>query len=165
MNFLLRSLLLISMSANTFCYADITPVLNTIQEVSLGQVLFTQGNCTISHVNGSFSNVNPGAMCGWEGNGTPGRFTIIANPSRQIRIKILQRTNEGDGFIFIPQGELLSDTETLSITSDVAQDIDSGPSGIVNIHMGGQFFMVSPAAPNTIYELIKVNGIEWSELP
>lgn len=146
-------------------HADIVPFFVTNRALSFSQILFIQGNCTMSHVNGAFSNVNPAVMCGWAGNGTPGRYVVIANPGRQIRIRILQRDNQGDGFIFLPEGELISDTETLQITAGIAQDIDSGVSGVVNIHLGGRLFVVSPTTPSTSFNLILVDGIEWEELP
>lgn len=146
-------------------YADITPYLTTDKEISFGHVLFISGNCTMSHTDGTFTLSNPDVMCGYASKGVPGRYVIIANPNRQISINILQRNNDGDGFIFIPEGEFISDFETVAITVNVAQQINSGTSGVVNIQVGGRLFINSQTTPNSNFNLIKVDGIEWSELP
>lgn len=148
----------------TAAYA-ITPSLNIDQEISFGQVMFTQGNCTMSHIDGEFSNTSPQNKCGGYGRGTPGRYVIIANPNKQIRIQLLQLSDLGNGYLFTPSGELVSDTETLTITPGIAQDIDSGTSGVVRINVGGSFFWSIQNTPNAVVNLIREDGIEWSELP
>lgn len=145
--------------------AEITPVFGTNNEIAFGAILFVSGNCTMSHVDGSFSDVSPAVMCGTAGNGDPGRYVIIATPNKQVSIKVLQRNNQGDGIMFIPQGQLISDTETLTITPGIAQEIDSGLSGVVNIHLGGRLFVLSQINPGTQFEITLSEGIEWSVLP
>ncbi len=145
--------------------AGATPVFIAYDEVSFGQVLFVSGNCTMSHVDGSFTFASPDSMCGAAGKGTPGHYLIITEPGKQVRIKVLQRDNEGDGFVYIPAGELISDAETLAITPNIAQDISSGAAGSVRIKLGGQLLILSPTTPSSSFNLIKVDGIEWSILP
>jgi hypothetical protein len=145
--------------------ANTRPFLNTDREINFGAVLFVPGNCTMSHVNGSFSNINPAMMCGTGGNATPGRYVIFADPNQQVSIKLLQRDNQGDGLMFIPEGELVSDTETHTITAGVAQEIDSGASGIVTINVGGRLFVLTSLSPSSNFEFTLVDGIEWSVLP
>ena len=143
----------------------LTPRLNINQEIDFGEVMFVPGNCTMNHQTGAFTLTNPAGKCGGYGNGTPARYVIIANPNKQVRIKLLQRTNSGDGYLFIPAGEIISDTETLSITPDIAQDIDSGTSGIIQINMGGSLYWSLPIAPGINVDFTREDGIEWSELP
>lgn len=141
------------------------PIFGTNEEINFGPVLFITGNCTMNHINGSFSDVNPAVMCGVGGRGTPGRYVIITDPNKQVQIEILQRDNQGDGILFIPQGELISDTETHTITPGIAQEIDSGASGVVNIHLGGRLFILSYQNPSSNIEVTLIDGIEWSVLP
>ncbi|MCP4321440.1 MAG: hypothetical protein GY951_18520 [Psychromonas sp.] len=143
----------------------VTPSFHVNKAINFGLVLFITGNCTMDHNTGVITDSNPSKMCGSNGNGTRGYYTIIANPNKQISFKIDQRNNEGDGFLYIPAGELSSDFETVAITPNIAQQINSGSSGVVNIYLGGQFFIVSPASPSTPFTLTKIDGIEWSELP
>lgn len=145
--------------------ANTRPFLNTDREINLGAVLFVPGNCTMSHSNGSFSNINPAMMCGSGGTGTPGRYVIFAEPNQQVSIKLLQRDNQGDGLMFIPEGELVSDTETLPFTAGVAEEIDSGVSGIVTINVGGRLFVLTSISPSSNIEFTLVDGIEWSIVP
>lgn len=143
----------------------ITPSFHVNKKINFGLVFFITGHCTMDHDTGAITASTPSKMCGSNGNGTRGYYSIIANPNKQISFKINQRNNEGDGFLYIPAGELVSDTETIVITPNVAQQINSGSSGVVNIYLGGQFFIVSQASPSTNYTIMKTDGIEWSELP
>jgi hypothetical protein len=161
----IKNLLFISLLSAGDLLANTRPFLNTDREINFGSVLFVPGNCTMSHVDGSFSNINPAVMCGTGGNGSPGRYVIFADPNRQVSVKLLQRDNSGDGLMFIPEGQLISDTETHAITAGVAQEIDSGVSGIVNIHVGGRLFVLTSISPSSSFEFTLEDGIEWSVLP
>ena len=145
--------------------AEITPVFGANDEIYFGAMLFIQGNCTMSHVDGSFSNINPAMMCGASGKGTPGHYSIVAEPNRMVSIKIIQRDNQGDGLLFVPTGELISDVETLAITPGTDQEINSGVSGVVDIRVGGSLYVLSPLSPGVDYQLEVSKGIEWSVLP
>lgn len=145
--------------------AEITPYFATNTEINFGAVLFVQGNCTMSHVNGAFSNISPAAMCGAGGNGTPGRYVIVANPNQTVSFTMSQRNNQGDGLMFIPEGQLISDTENHAFSAGVAQEINSGVSGVVNIHIGGRLFILTPMSPSSNLGFTFVDGIEWSIVP
>ena len=158
------ALICLLLSTGFGCYA-VTPSFHVNKEISFGLVLFIAGNCTMSHETGAITVSNPSKMCGAYGNGIRGYYTIIANPNKQISFKMDQRDNEGDGFLYIPAGELVSDFETVVIIPNTSQQIDSGSSGIVNIYLGGQLLIVSPTTPSTSITFQKIAGIEWSELP
>lgn len=162
---MIKHLLCLFMLYSNYTLAEIVPYFETNNEINFGSVLFVPGNCTMSHENGSFSNINPAVMCGAGGNGTPGRYVIVANPNQQISIKLLQRDNQGDNLMFIPQGELISYTETHTISAGVAQVIDSGATGVVNIHVGGRLFVLSTISPSSNIEFTYENGIVWSIVP
>jgi hypothetical protein len=149
----------------SFSSYALTPSFSVNKEISFGLVLFIPGNCTMDHNSGAITVSNPSKMCGSNGNGVRGYYTIIANSNTQISIKISQRDNEGDGFLYIPAGELVSDFETVVIIPNTTQQIDSGSSGVVNIFLGGQLLIVSPTTPSSNITFTKVAGIEWSELP
>lgn len=158
------ALISLFLSTSFSCYA-LTPSFHVNKEISFGLVLFIAGNCTMSHETGAITVSNPSKMCGAYGGGIRGHYTIIANPNKQIRFKMDQRDNEGDGFLYIPAGESVSDFETVVIIPNTIQQIDSGSSGIVNMYLGGQLLIVSPTTPSTSVTFTKVAGIEWSELP
>ncbi len=145
--------------------AKITPYFATNNDIGLGSVLFVPGYCTMSHEDGSFSDLAPAVMYGLGGPATPGRYAIVANPNQQISITLLQRDDQGDGIMFIPQGEVISKTETHTLTAVVAQEIDSGTSRVINIHVGGRLFVLSSIAPGSNIEFTLVDGIEWSVVP
>lgn len=148
-----------------FANAYITPYLITYSEVGFGKVMFTNGNCTLDHDTGEVSNSTPDYMCNLDGSSVAGYYRIIANPNKQVSIKILQRDNTGDGFIYIPGGELSSDAETLVITPNIAQEIDSGSNGNIYIRLGGTLHITKDVAPSKEFVLTRAEGIEWSELP
>lgn len=158
------TLICLLLSTSFSSYA-VTPSFHVNKAISFGLVLFITGNCTMSHETGLITVSNPSQMCGSNGKGIQGYYTIIANPNKQISFRIDQRDNEGDGFLYVPAGELISDFETVTIIPNSTQQIDSGSSGIVNIYLGGQLFIVSPTTPSSSFTLTKVAGIEWSELP
>lgn len=145
--------------------ADITPSFSVVQEISFGQTLFIPGNCYLDPETGYVSDLPPSIMCVATGTGKVGHYVIIANPNKQIRIKILQKNNDGDGFIFTPEGFIESDTHTEAITVNVAQEINSGNSGVVDIFIGGQLYSTEEISPSSIFSFERTDGIEWEELP
>ena len=60
---------------------------------------------------------------------------------------------------------LVSDTETFPFTAGVAEEIDSGVSGIVTINVGGRLFVLTSISPSSNIEFTLVDGIEWSIVP
>jgi hypothetical protein len=151
-------------------YAAITPTFFINQDVNFGVILFRDGNCTMDHVTGQITDANPSIMCGdvnsgASGTSVAGEFIIVANPNKQVEIKINQLDNQGDGIIYIPRGELISDFETITITPNVKQSINSGSSGTIEIKVAGQLFITNEISPSKQFELTIEEGIEWNELP
>jgi hypothetical protein len=149
---------------STAVNADITPTFGIVKNIHFGAILFIPGNCQIDSNTAIITNLSPSTTC-FNSTGTRGHYVIVANPNKQISIKINQRDNVGDGFVFIPNGELVSDAETLNITINVEQQIDSGTSGVVDIYIGGLFLSSEQLLPSTDYFFEKPDGIEWTELP
>jgi hypothetical protein len=150
-------------------YAAITPRFFISEEVNFGVILFRNGNCTMDKT-GQITDANPSIMCGNANSGASGtyragEFTIIANPNKQVEIKINQLDDQGDGIIYIPGGELISDFETVIIKPNVKQSINSGSSGTIEIKVAGQLFIANELFTSTEYELTIEEGIEWNELP
>jgi hypothetical protein len=146
-------------------YADEIPFLTTENEIFFGKIMFRPGNCQMDHATGNIIVSNPDIMCDLEDQGIAGRYTIIAHPNKQVDIKFNRRNNEGDGFIFIPEGIIFSDVESLTITADSTQQLNSGISGIIRIQVGGRLFVTQQIAPSSTFTLNELAGIEWDELP
>ncbi|MFT5760099.1 MAG: hypothetical protein ACI9LM_004883 [Alteromonadaceae bacterium] len=156
---------LISIFIGKTTYADVVPYMTTENEISFGKIMFIPGNCQMDHVTGNIIVSNPDVMCDLEDQTIAGRYTIVANPNKQVNIKFMQRDNEGDGFIFIPEGIIFSDVESLSITANTAQQLNSGVSGIIRLQVGGRLFVIQHIPSSSIFTLTKIEGIEWNELP
>ena len=160
----LTTVLTLSLFLNTYCYALI-PVLNNIREPNFGEIVFIPGSCHLDYVSGEVTDIGGSTTCINGTTGIVGKYNIIANAERQVSIKILQRDNEGDNLLFIPEGELVSSAETIVIIPNVAQEINSGATGVITINLGGRLYVTQFLTPSTDYSVTKIDGIEWSQLP
>jgi hypothetical protein len=161
---ILATLFALSVFFNGYCYA-LDPVLNNIREPNFGDIVFIPGSCRLNYATGEVTDLGGSNTCVDGTKGVVGKYNIIANAERQVSIKILQRDNEGDNLLFIPEGELVSSFETIVITPNVAQQINSGATGVITINLGGRLYVNQFLTPSTNYTLTKIDGIEWSELP
>lgn len=145
-------------------YAQITPVMNIIREPDFGELVFVPGSCLLDYQTGQVTDLVASNTC-INASGTVGKYQLVVNSNTLVSIKILQRDNEGDNLMFVPEGQLVSSVQTIDITPNIAQQINSGATGVITINLGGRLYINQYLNPSSTYHLTKEDGIEWSELP
>jgi len=153
---LLGGILIYSFSVS----AAITPYIVETRTLYFGHIVFMQGSCSMAYDSQVISNLTTSNIC-TSSTGTTGTYQIFANPNTQVQIKLKSHGDNGNGVIYVPNGELISDFETALIIADTTKTINSGASGIINITIGGRLTISSTLASSTSYnELFEIEFIE-----
>ena len=84
-------------------------------------------------------------------NGLPGHYRVLAPKNTFMRITPYTFTYPGNLFTFKPTGEVSSDTETKTMIANNVTIIDSGASGILDIHVGGILNVTVPLNTSSSY--------------
>jgi hypothetical protein len=132
---------------------------NVSKELRFGAIVPTTGKCTIAHDTGQFTsdhkNICPSI------NGQPIHHIIIAPENTLIRVTPSRFTYAGGIFTFTPNGVIVSDTETKTLISGSAAIIDSGPSGRLDMYVGGILNVAAPLSTSSSYEVtLEIDIIE-----
>jgi hypothetical protein len=160
MNKMLLSCLLYFISTATLSEPDFF----TLQSNNFRSLLPITGSCEIDEVTEQIFDISGSRICSQNLIGNIGEFEIHATPNKTIDIKILQRTPvDNDGITFTPKGKLISDVQTVNILPSYLHQINSGASGIVEIKLAGQLYITKSLVAGASYNLIMLDGIEFSE--
>jgi len=141
--------------------AAITPYIVETRTLHFGDTLFIPGSCSIAYNTGVISNLTSSNIC-TDSTGTTGTYQIFANPNKQVQITIKTHADSGNGIIYVPDGELVSDFESAIIIADLTKTINSGASGIIDITIGGQITINSMLSSSSAYS--ELFDIEFTEL-
>ena len=153
---LLGGILIYSFSVS----AAITPYIVETRTLYFGHIVFMQGSCSMAYDSQVISNLTASNIC-TSSTGTAGTYQIFSNPNTQVQIKLKSHGDNGNGIIYVPNGELVSDFETALIIADTTKTINSGASGIINITIGGRLTISSTLASSASYdELFEIEFIE-----
>jgi hypothetical protein len=161
---ILSALLLLVTSCNAIA---ITPTFSVIREVHYGVLLPESGSCRMIASTGTITNYIGELICVLPEGVQNGRYTITANPHKTIRVKILPNLDNGNGIIFNPYVELISEGEIGKVISNNIGfvEIDSGVTGIVELYVGGDLTISGTFGFGQTVNFSFADGIEWHELP
>lgn len=154
---LLSGILIYSFST----FAVTTPYIVETKTLFFGSIIFIPGSCSMAYDTQVINNLTSSNIC-TNSTGTTGTYQIFANPNKQVQIKIKSHGDTGNGVIYVPNGELVSDFESALIIADTTKTINSGASGIIDITIGGRLTINAIIASSASYgELFE---IEFTEL-
>jgi len=140
--------------------AAITPYIIETKTLSFGSVIFIPGSCQMAYNTQVITNLTTQNIC-TNSSGTAGGYRIFANPNKQVQIKLNSHGDNGNGIIYVPDGQLVSDVASALIIADTTQTINSGASGIIDITIGGRITINSVLASSSIYnELFTIDFVE-----
>lgn len=138
-----------------------------VNKVDFGELLGLAGSCHLDHSTKVVTDVG-GSLCPFTTPplGEPGKYFIVADPFKQISIRIKNRPNTGDGLTYVPDGvyEVFGLADT-AIISNQFQVIDSGATGVINIKLGGTLTSATSQSFNSVFSVVVTEGITFNELP
>lgn len=141
-------------------YAAITPYIVETKTLSFGSIIFTSGSCSMAYNTQVITNLTSSNIC-INSTGTVGNYQIFANPNSQVQITIKTHVDNGNGIVYVPDGELVSDFESMLIIADTTETINSGASGIIDITIGGRLTINNLLSSSSGYsELFEIEFIE-----
>lgn len=148
----------------SFHLMAITPSLLIDREIYFGVVLPEVGSCRmIASTSAIVSSVGFN-ICVLPENAHTGLYTIVSDPFSTVSIKILPDLTTGNGIVFNPFVEIVSDGYDIEIISNNvgAKTINSGADGIVNLYLGGVLKIEQTLPYNQPVTFTFVDAIEWS---
>jgi hypothetical protein len=116
----------------------------------------------MNHTTGQVTSIS-GNVCFQNNPGRLGRYTIIAQPNTFMYITVKDRPDPGDGVRFVPSGTMVSDAETENIVANVKHQVDSGPTGRIEVTIGGWLYITQPLNGLTTYDFDIIDGIEVTD--
>jgi hypothetical protein len=150
-----------------FGVAALTPSFSTLREINFGTVLPEEGSCRMSASTGVITSYIGQNVCILNDDAQNGVYIITANPNKMINIKLSPDQTNGDGLIFNPFLEIVSDgfsTKTRFNNFGFAS-IDSGADGIVTLYLGGDLEIDGAYSYSQEVTFSFLDAIEWSEDP
>lgn len=145
----------------------ITPTFNVVRDIHFGDILPAPGSCRMSASTGVIISYIGQFICVLHDTAQNGRYTIIANPNKIIRVKVLPNQNTGDGVIFNPYIELVSSGFTKEIIYNNVgfKQMNSGADGIVDLYIGGDLVTSTVYPYGQTINFSFPDAIEWYEDP
>lgn len=152
------------LSFNVFA---ITPTFNLVQEINFGPLTLSTGSCRMLPSDGRIIAFEGSFLCDLPSNNTQvGKYTIIANPNKQVQVRFSRILDDGNGYRFNPRMNLVSDSnQTVIFNTTEFVQINSGDSGIININVGGDLTVYELIPPGQTINFVFENAIQWDELP
>lgn len=162
--YLIKVLLLFVISKSALA---VIPAFNVIREIHFGNILPVAGSCRMSASTGIIISYIGQNICILQDTANNGRYTIIGNPNKVIRVKILPNQNNGDGVIFNPYIEMVSSGFTKEIIYNNVgfKQINSGADGIVDLYIGGDLITSRTYPYGQTINFSFADSIEWYEDP
>jgi hypothetical protein len=145
----------------------ITPAFNVVRKINFGGVMPDIGSCRMSASTGVMISYIGQFICILPDSAQNGRYTINANPNKIIRVKVLPNQNDGNGIIFNPYIELISNGFTKEVIYNNVgfKQMNTGADGIVELYMGGDLRVNSVLPYGQTINFNFVDAIEWYEDP
>jgi hypothetical protein len=141
--------------------ALITPYIVETKTISFGNIIFIPGSCLMAYDTQVITNITSQNIC-INSSGTTGGYRVFANPNKQVQIKLNSHGDSGNGIIYVPDGQLVSDIANALIIADTTKTINSGTSGIIDITIGGRLTINSMLSSSSAYN--ELFTIEFTEL-
>ncbi|MDX2367784.1 MAG: hypothetical protein QNK36_05190 [Colwellia sp.] len=151
----------------SFNAVAITPTFSVIREIHFGIVMLDTGSCRMIASTGVLISYSGQFICVLPEDAHNGRYTVTANPNKTIRFKILPNLDTGDGVVFNPYVELISDGVPGKVISNNVGfvDINSGATGIVDLYVGGILTVTGSYSHSQTVIFSFPDSIEWFEVP
>ena len=145
----------------------ITPTFNVVREIHYGVVLPVAGSCRMIASTGVLMSYIGQNICILTDTAQNGRYTIIANPNKIIRVKVLPNQDTGNGIIFNPFIEMVSTgfTQQVIFNNVGFKQINSGADGVVDLYMGGDLTTNTTFSNGQTIPFSFADAIEWYEDP
>jgi hypothetical protein len=145
----------------------VIPAFNVVREIHFGNVMPVAGSCRMSASTGVIISYIGQNICILQETAHNGRYTIIANPNKIIRVKVLPNQNDGNGVIFNPYIEMVSTGFTKEIIYNNVgfKQINTGTDGIVELFMGGDLIISRTYPYGQTINFSFADSIEWHEDP
>jgi hypothetical protein len=145
----------------------ITPTFVVVREINFGLVLPSPGSCRMIASTGAITSYVGQNICYLPDNSQNGRYTIMANPNKIIRVKVLPDQDTGDGVVFNPYIELIVEgVPGVVISNNVGyKSINTGATGIVELFLGGDLTVSGAYAYGQTVTFSFLDAIDWYEEP
>jgi len=145
----------------------IDPELVVVRNINFGTILPVVGSCRMIASTGAVSSYAGQYICLLTDSAQNGLYTIMANANKNIRVKVLPNLDNGDGYVFNPFIEIVSQGQATQVISNNIgfKSINSGADGLVNLYIGGDFVLNTSLANGQTIEFNFIDAIEWYEDP
>ncbi|WP_158968169.1 hypothetical protein [Paraglaciecola sp. L3A3] len=157
----------LNLTLMSFNVLAITPTFNLVQEINFGKLTLSTGSCRMLPADGRIIAFEGTFLCDLPSEGRQvGKYTIIANPNKQVQVRFKRILDDDNGYRFNPRMHLISDVSQKVIfdTTEYVQ-INSGDSGIINIDVGGDLTVYELIPPGQTINFVFDDAIAWNELP
>ncbi|NRA70805.1 MAG: hypothetical protein HRU24_07260 [Gammaproteobacteria bacterium] len=138
---------LLSLTGNSYA---ITPQLYTIDAIDFGKLTPRFGTCEISYLTGTITNI-VNDIC-QSTKTSRGFYRIVGPKNTNMQVTVFTHSNNGNGIVFTPNGKIKSSELEVNITPGVMATLNSGPSGWVDVIIGGRLDLLLNLAPGTPYQ-------------
>ncbi|PCH94050.1 MAG: hypothetical protein COB83_12610 [Gammaproteobacteria bacterium] len=155
-----QHIILLILICSSYAKAAIVPYIVETKSLYFGNIVFVPGSCLMAYDSQLISPLTPQNIC-TSTLGAAGSYRIFANPNKQVQIKIKSHADSGNGIVYVPDGQLVSDVANALIIADTTQTINSGVSGIIDITLGGRLTINNNLASSSTYsELFDIEFVE-----
>ena len=128
----------------------ITPQLYTIDTLDFGKLTPRLGTCEINYLTGTVTNI-VNDIC-QSTKTSRGFYRIVGPKNTNMQVTVFTHSNDGNGIMFTPNGKIKSSELEVNITPGVMATLNSGPSGWVDVIIGGRLDLLLNLAPGTPYQ-------------
>ena len=129
--------------------------------IDFGSLIYISGGCVMAYDTKLITNVIGSNICISE-EGQLGKYRIYADPHTDITITVKSHNDNGNGIIYVPDGEVTNDIESKLIIADIGITINSETSGIIDINLGGRIRINGILSSNNNYS--ENFSIEFNEI-
>jgi len=159
--YLVLIFILTSHTANSAAYST------TVQHIDFRTILGLTGSCFLDPATSNIIAIS-GGLCPSSQikKGRVAIHHIYADPNDVIRIKVKSESIPANNLLYTPAGfYTVSGFPDTPINPDSYTDIDTGPSGIITITIGGTLSTSAAQANSYTFYYIVREAIEWNVLP
>ena len=141
------------------------PFLTSTKQLDFGTILGRTGSCYLDAVTEYLTPLS-GSFCpSWQQKGTRAEHIIHGDPNTTIRIKFKIVDIAEDNLYYTPDGIfVVSGSPNVPINVNTYHEINTGPSGVITMYVGGTLRSTIDYPSSYIYSHSFVNGIEWNVL-
>jgi hypothetical protein len=143
------------------------PYLITSQILDFGELLGLTGTCHLDFDTKELTDMG-GNLCpfNYQSYGEPARYIVVTDPGSQVEFRMVGLFSTSEGLSYVPEGVyVVSDLPDVPILVNQFQTIDSGDTGIINIHIGGTLTTLSAQSFNSNFLIYIEDGISFEAVP